>query len=347
MNSALYRITSDISRLLPEYEITGQPVALKGGNLNFIWRIPAKPHNVIVKKAPPYIASQPDIPLDPERILFEGWALALFGSGGPLNQLTCDNVRPPELYATDETKHLLIMEDFGNLPNLSEWLCENDPGDAAERLGGFIGRLHLRTFGNEELKKSFNNKSIQQTRYDLQYDGAEDMLNSAGIADFGILGDEIRELGKKFLQPGICLTMGDLWPPSLLMGRETTGLIDWEFCHYGDPAQDVGHLQAHLWMQTQCAPNAVIAKRFKRFRSDFLDTYILTVKDQPDLWNEPIRRDISLHAAAEILARTMGSFREGYLYEGLDAGHSLMREAVETAAEWIRHPLHGLNSLNG
>lgn len=335
MNYTTETILNVVTRLLPNYEITGSLSPLSGGYLNFVWKLQAKPQNLVIKQAPPYIASQPDIPMDPERILFEGRALSLFMPGGPLHKLWSNRVHTPKLLAMDEKDHLLIMEDLGTLPDLSGWLYKNDPKDTGTRLGSFIGRLHGQTFGNADLKKRFNNKTIQQTRFAIQYDAIEDMLKRAGIADYKILGEKTRTMGKKFLEPGLCLTMGDLWPCSILVENGKIRLIDWEFCHFGYPAQDVGHLLAHLWMQAHCASYPVVAGRFDLLRRQFLNSYIQNVGDEPALWNDSTREDIGLHAAAEILARTVGSFQKGYLYAGLGIDHPLMREAVEKAESWI------------
>lgn len=344
MNNSSHPILNHVARLLPEYEITSSPLPLSGGYLNSVWRVSAIPQSLVVKQAPPYIASQPEVPLDPERILFEGEALSLFMPGNSLHELLSNSVRVPELVTMDEKNHLLIMEDLGNLPDLSGWLHQNDPKDEGKRLGSFIARLHRYTFENADLKKRFNNKVIQQTRFALLYDAVEDMLKRAGVADYEILGEKVRMMGKKFLKPGLCLTMGDLWPSSILVDNGKLGLIDWEFCHFGYPAQDVGHLLAHLWMQAHCTPDRIIAGRFRTFRQQFLNSYFSEVSE-PELQNESVRKDIHLHSASEILARTMGSFQNGYLYDGLDVGHPLMREAVETAAKWIRGGFYSSDDL--
>lgn len=312
---------------------------LTGGNLNYVWRIPSGKRNIIVKQAPPFIASQPEVPLNPDRIRFEAKALSLFLPDGRFHDILSQRLRVPEIIAKDLNNHLIIMEDFGDLSGLADWLKKNDDLEIGNALGTFIGRLHLTTHGDPELKTNFNNHRIQRTRFELQYDAAEYMLKKAGIAGYGILGEKIRILGRKYLETGICLTMGDLWPPSILVGKESSGLIDWEFCHFGYPAQDIGHLIAHLQMQSQCVEDPVIAGRFTAFKREFLTSYIRIIENEPGLWNESTQREINRHAAAEILARTMGRFKQGYLYDGLPVDHPLLQKAVQTAVEWIQVPL--------
>lgn len=48
------------------------------------------------------------------------------------------------------------------------------------------------------------------------------------------------------------------------------------------------------------------------------------------------REQSRIHAGAEILVRTVGRFKSGYLYDGYDAGDRAIREAVEIAASLIR-----------
>ena len=51
----------------------------------------------------------------------------------------------------------------------------------------------------------------------------------------------------------------------------------------------------------------------------------------PLIFDEEETEDAGVHFGAEILARTIGSFQNGYLYEGLDHSHPKIKEAVHVA----------------
>ncbi|MCB9267557.1 MAG: phosphotransferase, partial [Lewinellaceae bacterium] len=234
-----------VSDALPGFHPTGEVKKLSGGNLNLVWRVWGWERSVIVKYAPPHIATAPDIPLPPRRILMEAAALRLFDA--PLLQtFLSESFRPPRLLYVDEKKHTLILEDVGNLPALD--LAGRPYRELGAELGCFLGRLHASTAGNQAIAGSINNREIQQTRLKVQYATVRERLKKTGIGNATELGRRAEELGKKYLTKGKCLIMGDLWPRSILLDneRKQARLIDWEFAHYGRPAQDVAHFIAHL-----------------------------------------------------------------------------------------------------
>ena len=331
------------SERLSEFTPTGPPAQLAGGNLNVVWRVPGEPASVIVKYAPPHIAANPDVPLDPSRLLMEARSLEAFMPEGRLAGLRREGVRPPRLLDVTTDPHVLIMEDMGDAPDLGAWLRAGGTAEEAEdrgrRLGTFIGRLHAETQGDAAWADAFNNRSMQETRHAVQYEPARDYLAAAGVDDAERLGDRAEALGERLLEPGRCHTMGDLWPPSVLVAGEELRLIDWELAHYGQPAQDVAHFAAHLWMQAHRAPDAPTAARARSCRQAFLEAYRAAIGSAADgLLDADSLRDCAIHFGCEILARTTGAFQEGYLYDGLAPDHEAMRDAVSVAAAHIRMP---------
>ncbi len=312
--------------------LAGAPKALAGGLLNLVWRVPLEGGSVIVKHAPPHAAAAPEIPLDPARLGFEARALAAVGPGGALAGLH-RAVRAPAPLHYDPERHLLAMEDLGDPPSLERWLLTAgsqggaDPAavePALADLGAFIAALHLRSAALPALAVDFQNRAVQQTRYEVQYDMAEASLAAAGIPDATALGERARALGRRLLAPGRCLVMGDLWPRSVLMRADGPRVIDWEFAHWGRPGQDLGHLAAHLWM---------LARRGRVFDPwpAFINAYeALRPLTAADRW------EASVHFGCEILARTTGAFQGGYLYEGLEPSHPAMQQAANEAARAMR-----------
>ena len=137
--------------------------------------------------------------------------------------------------------HSLILEDIGDGVDLAVWLSHAASSDYsfATFLGNFIGSLHKDSFEQEELRIRFNNSSIQQTRKQVQYEAIGSLCEEAHLKDARLLGDQASRLGSRLLSPGVCIVMGDLWPPSIRVTPNGIRIIDWEFVHFGNPAQ--GH----------------------------------------------------------------------------------------------------------
>jgi len=337
-------ILEHIQQRIPDFTATAGPEPLSGGQMNYVWRVPGRGRSIVVKYAPPHIATLPDVPLNPERVMFEARCLALFRPGHPLAELARSGVRPPALLDIDAARHILIQEDVGPAPDLGRWLRAetSTAGQGAAfgaAIGQFIGDLHRRTFGDETLRQNFNNITIQESRLTGQYSRVGEYLRRGGISDATALGLRALELGQEFLQPGRCLIMGDLWPPSVLVAADGLRVIDWEFTHFGRPAQDVSHLAAHLWMHSHRAPSAQGAAASRAALDSFLHSYrqVLGNRLAKIVGAEGIRQ-CGIHFGAEILARTVGTYQPRYLYHGLSPQDAPMQEAVLVAAAHIRAP---------
>ena len=324
---------------LPELNITGEPNPLSGGLMNHVWQVPADPHSVVVKHAPPYIASAPSIQLDDSRIIFEARALEAFDKYGFFNHITSASIRPPRLIARNDSLHTLVLEDIGDGVDLAVWLSHAASTDFsfASFLGKFIGTLHKDSYQNPVIKELFNNAPIQQTRKQVQYDAIGALCAEANLPDADRLGDQAMQLGIRLLEPGVCVVMGDLWPPSIRVTPNGIRIIDWEFVHFGNPAQDIAHLAAHLWMLQHRLPSRQTTVL------GFWDQFISSYKEAAapfynDLWGRRHCSDAAIHFGAEIIVRTIGPFQQGYLYDGLFLGDPLLTEAIEYAAGRLREP---------
>jgi len=337
-------VLSHVSERLPDFEPVGEPVRLPEGNLNIVWRVPGRPEPVIVKFAPPYIAANPDVPLDPARLGFEAEALRALGPRGSLKTVCTDCVRPPHRLNMHTDPHILIMEDIGPHPTLGRWLrASSAPPEGGARIGqqigSFIGRLHAATRNDGNLASRFNNRAMQETRLVVQYEAVGEMLTTAGVEDAAALGKRAVALGKRLLTPGVCLTMGDLWPPSVLVVDDGLRIIDWELAHYGHSMQDIAHVAAHLWMQAHRAPGEATAAAARSLLNGVMSAYREALGNMADrLLTPQVLADGAVHFGAEILVRTVGSFQAGYLYDGLPPASPPVQDAVEVAAEHLRHP---------
>ncbi len=325
---------------IPGFQFNGSIESVEGGLLNHVFRLSGEPNSIIAKYAPPYVASNHEIPLDPGRQNFEAGALELFRKKNLLFSLLTNYLKVPQLIAHDAKHHIIFMEDADPGTRSLDHLLhpESDDIKLGTELGNFIAELHAKTSENSWLAQSMNNVSIQKTRYMVQYQPSARYLLKAGILDYESLGRELELLGRDFMKPGICLTMGDLWPRSLLWNEKSWYLIDWEFSHFGSPAQDTGHLLAHLWMLKQRSADPEQAKRFTVIRNVFIKAYQERIENiNPSLFTPEIKKQAVLHAAAEILARTTGAFQNGYVYAGLEPDDPAIQQAVQKAAGWVRN----------
>ncbi len=335
-----------VRKRLPNFTPVGEPTRLPEGNLNVVWRVSGAGRSVIVKYAPPYIAADPETPLDPSRLVIEGRCLEALGTGGRLADLSSSNVRTPRLLDESTDPHVILMEDLGPLSTLGRWLHEQNPDEVqttaptlGQHLGTFIGRLHSATHNRSEYAEAFDNRPMQETRLAVQYRGVAEMLKTGGVDDADVLARQAETLGLKLLEPGCCLTMGDLWPSSVLVKGKDLRLIDWELAHYGRPLQDVAHWRAHLWMQRHRAPSIAVADAVASLWNAFLTSYRDALGDtETALWTEQEKRDAAVHFAAEILVRAVGPFQNGYVYAGFSPDHPAVQEAVSVAARTLRSP---------
>ena len=315
---------------------------LSGGNLNKVWRAETKSgQSCIIKHAPPFIASQPKIPLDDSRLLFESRILKRFRDDKRLADLQHNSIQVPDFILYHSDQHLLLMEDVGDLSSLTTAL-KNGPEDAwimGQTLGHFIAELHLTTFQNQYYRKHFNNRPVQETRYQVQYYQCGDFCRKTGLPEEMAkrIENKCRTLGKKLQSTGYCLIMGDLWPESILVDSGKIVLIDWEMTHYGRPLQDLAHLDAHLWMMADRAPSETAKTGINQFRAAFINAYFVSVKKNEAFIArmENDKADYHTHFGAEILARTVGAFKGGYLYELFEKKDPIIQNAVRKAVDEI------------
>ena len=335
-----------LERNLNWFQSKNTPERLHGGLLNYVWRVDGEPKSIIIKYFPPYIATVPEVPLDVQRMVIEARSLQAFQPGGVFADLKSNKIRPPEIYYVDRDLNFIVMEDVdtelrsrSNKRSNNSILSRFSGKEAGEIIGNFIGNLHVVGFSRKDLAKDFDNFPIQKTRLNFQYKAIADLLKQAGIKDYQILGDKVVKLGEKYLQKGKTVIMGDLWPASIIPVDRGLRIIDWEFAHYGYPAQDIAHFAAHLWMKIDRSLTKTEATELDKMLASFFDSYVRSLGENREyLLDSQEIIDCSLHFAAEILVRTIGNFQAGYLYDGLTLKSPAIQKAIQTAVDRLRFP---------
>ncbi len=262
------------------------------------------------------------------------------GPGGRLADVPSASIRAPRLLAFDGPRCCLMMQDCGRLPDLGT--SDVVAPEAGGELGAFIARLHASSRIQPELLAELDNRTIQEVRYASQYSQVGRWVAAAGHKAWRIAEAIACELGQRFLEPGRCTIMGDLWLRSLLVDGDGLWVIDWEFAHAGHPAQDLGHLLAHLWMHADRAPRSR-ALELAAFRDRFAVSYRRTLENlgAGDILSPDVLRDADQHAGCEILARALGPFRAQSVYRDLAADDAVVTRAIEAG----RGALVGASSL--
>ena len=315
---------------LPEFHWDGSWSPLSGGNLNFVWRLFGHPHPVIVKTAPGHA-------LDPRRIWCEGDFLEALGPSGSLHGLAGGRVRTPQLLYRDDPTYTLVMEDVGPALDLKSWLWAGRPAARLSSwLGTFLAELHRRSWQSPQWLQTIGNPAMRQARLRIQYQAVGDWCGRAGLTDAVRLGQRAARLGERWLQPGHCLVMGDLWPMSILVpNHPAVGLylIDWELADFGSPALDLGHFLAHLWMLHDCAPSRRIQGQVGRARWHFVQAYRRRAQS---LLTVGLLQDCATHCGCEILMRCLGPFQSSSVYADLCPDSVPVRRAVDYAASLLR-----------
>lgn len=301
-----------LRRALPEFTARGAPAPLSGGLMNQVWRLPGAPRSLILKRFLDHAAAAPQVRLDPARVGFEARALRVAAQAWP--------GLAPGLVAVDEAAGWLVMEDLGDLPDLERALGQDlaRPEALGATLGEALGRLHAETCQDPELARRHDNASVQRTRDEVQYRGVGPACARAGLPGAAQVEAAALALGQRFLGPGRCLVMGDLWPPSVLVDGERPRLIDWEFSHFGDPAQDLGHLAAHLFMLADRARDQAHRARVLTLRDAALAGWRRGAGAlAPALLAGGVEDAARQHLGCEVLVRTVGAFHGGGPYRDL------------------------------
>ena len=349
-----------IANSLPHFRALDDPKPLSGGLLYFVWRIygqpGSKPTSLIAKWAAPFIASSPDVQLDPSRIRIEAKVLEAFGPEGPLNFLSSEKIRPPQLYKFVPSENLLFMEDVCQCPDLSDWIMnphnESDLSRIGTCLGDFVGKMHRACYHRPDFSQMFDNATIQHTRLEVQYNNVGNYARKAHHPKNHQIGQVAISFGELLQKIGKVLIMGDLWLPSIFVSDNKLRIIDWELAHFGRPSQDIGHLAAHLWMFMHRYRGQNPENNARTILDGFLKGYRAALSKMfEQVFGLDGVRESAIHFGSEVLTRTVGNFQNGYLYEGLPWDHPLIQEAVACAAKHILDPLEqstfdGLNWRN-
>lgn len=114
--------------------------------------------------------------------------------------------------------------------------------DIAEQAGRLLGQIHVRTFGQPDVFAEPMNRTVfDELRLDPFY-------RRIGVVHPEI-APAVQTLIDETLRDPICLVHADYSPKNLLVHEGRLTLVDFETCHWGDPAFDLGFFFAHLCLK--------------------------------------------------------------------------------------------------
>ncbi|GAA0344760.1 S-methyl-5-thioribose kinase [Bacillus carboniphilus] len=304
------------------------------GNLNLVFHIveKGKEKGVIIKQALPYAKVVGESwPLSLNRAVIEANALKLHGKYAP--------GLVPEVYYTDDTLAVTVMEDLSHLTIARTGLIQGENYPLlSEHVGQYLARTLFYTSDyaldpgeKKELAKKFVNPDLCKITEDLVLtdpffnhdtndfeDGLQEEVHKLW-GDF-LLKLEVAKLKKTFLTEGEALIHGDLHTGSIFASETETKVIDPEFAFYGPIGFDVGQVFANLLFQVITRPDenrapiinhietvwAVFREEFSRcWEQDGQDVFTKT-EGYLDYVLEKIWKDSVGYAGCELIRRTIG-----------------------------------------
>ena len=253
-----FDFTTHLSKLLsiPPNQITIQ--VLTGGLLNAAVRAsftppvdltrfghPQSVPSVVLKYAPPYMVSEPWVPLNTIRQDIEARALVLLDpdseSALPVSSLFTKypNVKTPRLIHHDYEERVLIMTDLGSsVVTIDDWLTQEKPAPLpedveriAKDLGRFLGEFVIAT-SKPSLELLSLRKLPSNSALIHQFDGyVENNLKVVlqGVPDVDILIKQVVDAAKDSKNTDSCLGMVDIWRKNIVIDSDKNiCLLDWE-----------------------------------------------------------------------------------------------------------------------
>lgn len=303
------------------------------GNLNYVFRLENEQgKSIIIKQSLPYAKVVGESwPLTLHRATIEAEALKKHGELAP--------GLVPEVYYTDETLAITVMEDLSHLTIAREGLVNgNVYPKLATDLGTYLAKTLYGTsdfglhpfekkrlqvkFSNPELCKITEDLIFTDPYFDAETNDFEEALREdvAHIWQDNALKLAIAQLKYIFLTKGEALVHGDLHTGSVFVDENETKVIDPEFAFYGPIGFDVGQVVANLLFQyfTRTGDaQAQIATDIQAVWSTFEQTFKAQweTKNESAHANTPkfyetiiaqIWQDTVGFAGAELIRRTIG-----------------------------------------
>ncbi|KAF9465831.1 kinase-like domain-containing protein [Collybia nuda] len=280
-------------------QITTKP--LQGGFTNLTIRASFQPpveyethllESVILKYAPPFVASDPTQPLSVYRQTIEAEALRILSGSGDipaiseLLQTYVGRVRVPQLVYHDVEENILWISDLGETNTLSKYLTFTptpsapDIKDTAIALGSFLGKLFVATRDPAPDAIALLSRPNVNEIVELVGGMTKKSLLRSHFSEAESLAARVEEALRDGGKQEQCIGMVDLWPESILIdSSRQCGLIDWEYFGLSNAASEIGMLLAHLHILTVINQSSVsVSAALRQFISSLLRSFVANMQ---------------------------------------------------------------------
>ncbi len=253
--------------------------------------------NLIVKQALPKLRVEVDWFSSPERIHREFTALRIFGALLPGHV--------PSAYVEDTCHHIVVMEEVP-APHVNwkdQMLAGRVETDHWTAFGAMLARVHTATHRKlAELPSDLRDRSFFETlRLEPYYRYSGRQVPAA--AGF------LNRLTTETLNRTDALVHGDYSPKNVLVRNDVLYLLDYEVCHVGDPAFDVGFGLTHALSKAHKMSR--LAQQFLAGASHFWRAY--AAGGVQEVWGAELEQRSVRHTLACLLARAVGKSPLEYL----------------------------------
>jgi 5-methylthioribose kinase len=278
------------------------------GFINFVFRITDTKthHSVILKQARDYARTfKGDTPFIPERNATEAKLMAIKSA------ITPDYI--PEIYRVDETNHLYICEDCGNL---KIWRFALDAGKIYPKIPKMVGELvaknnfytselYLEPEVHQKLEATFNNATMRNLFENILFlhiittpeEKDPVRLEMANVIwQDHAFRTEMLKLRHIYMAKSECLIHSDLHTSNIMVDADHMKTIDMEYAFMGPCSADSGYLIGNFLYQylrwfycpatEDSTPEEMRAYALDCIR-DFLNTYFDVFKA---CWAKDVRK---------------------------------------------------------
>ncbi len=271
---------------------------LTGGVSNKTVRIERlNPPHLVVKQALPQLRVAVDWFSSPLRIHREFAALCLS------DQLLPSQV--PKAIFQDRTCHVIVMTEIpGPYVNWKDRMLQGHVlGIHWQEFGRMLARFHMATTQDRQtVPQELHDRTFFQTlRLEPYYEYTGTQIGEAQSF--------LNALVEETLSHRLALVHGDYSPKNVLIADNRLFLLDYEVCHVGDPAFDVGFALTHALSKGHFL--APLRPRFQQAAMQFWQTY-RTASGYCDFRSNMELRCIR-HTLACLLARAAGRSPLEYL----------------------------------
>ncbi|KAJ7491142.1 kinase-like domain-containing protein [Mycena latifolia] len=241
-------------------------------------------NSVVLKHAPPYLASDPTQAMSVHRQFIEANALRYLAEKTEIRDLFTQftNFKIPQLIYHDTTANVVLITDLGESQTLSKFLSSSPlPADVTvceitATLGACIAQFwKVTAHPSLETTTAFLRPDDPGEPANFLTSTALRVMSQRDVPDATILSARIGTMlqAKDKLEP--CLGMVDFWPGSILIGPNgSCGLVDWEYFGLSTPGAEIGMLVAHLHLTMSYGSSTQEVREVVRsFISVFLESY--------------------------------------------------------------------------